>query len=44
MYRNRFRWLQTADEYFDYWGYPAQGRWTDPVLEKIYHRDGERIF
>src|SRR5256886_10546908 len=29
MYRNHFRWLETADEYFDYWGYPAQGRWKD---------------
>ncbi len=27
MYRNQFRWLQTGDESFDYWGYPAQGRW-----------------
>src|SRR6266571_4645573 len=33
MYRNHFRWLETADEYFDYWGYPGQGR-----LENI--RDG----
>ena len=24
MYRNHFRWLETADEYFDYWGYPGQ--------------------
>ena len=23
MYRNHFRWLETADEYFDYWGYPG---------------------
>ncbi len=27
MYRNYFRWLETDDEYFDYWGYPSQGRW-----------------
>src|SRR5438270_2723126 len=27
MYRNHFRWLETGDEYFDYWGYAAQGRW-----------------
>ena len=33
-----------AGEYFDYWGYPAQGGWKiygmglrDAVLEKIYH-------
>lgn len=51
MYRNHFRWLETSDEYFEYWGYPGQGRWTiyglalpDPVLEKIYHRNAERIF
>jgi len=51
MYRNHFRWLETADESFDYWGYPAQGRWEiyglelpDPVLEKIYHLNAERVF
>ena len=51
MYRNHFRWLETADEYFDYWGYPGQGRWEiygmelpDGVLEKVYHRNAERIF
>jgi predicted TIM-barrel fold metal-dependent hydrolase len=51
MYRNLFRWLETPDEYFDYWGYPAQGRWKiyglglpDAVLEKIYHGNAERMF
>ena len=51
MYRNHFRWLETADEYFDYWGYPGQGRWKiygldlpDTVLEKIYHKNAERLF
>jgi len=51
MYRNQFRWLETGDESFDYWGYPAQGRWEiyglglpDPVLEKIYHLNAERVF
>ena len=51
MYRNHFRWLETADEYFDYWGYPGQGRWKiygmdlpDKVLEKVYHLNAERIF
>jgi predicted TIM-barrel fold metal-dependent hydrolase len=51
MYRNYFRWLETNDEYFDYWGYPGQGRWKiyglglpDPVLEKIYHKNAERVF
>jgi len=50
-YRNHFRWLETADEYFDYWGYPAQGRWKiyglqlpDQVLEKVYHLNAEGIF
>ena len=51
MYRNHFRWLETDDEYFDYWGYPGQGRWKiyglelpSPVLEKIYHLNAERMF
>ncbi len=51
MYRNLFRWLETDDEYFDYWGYPDQGRWKiygmalpDSVLEKIYHRNAARMF
>ncbi|HEU4389867.1 MAG TPA: amidohydrolase family protein [Blastocatellia bacterium] len=51
MYRNHFRWLETADEYFEYWGYPNQGRWAiyglnlpDNVLEKVYHLNAERVF
>ena len=51
MYRNHFRWLETSDEYFDYWGAPGQGRWKisgmglpDSVLEKIYHKNAERLF
>jgi predicted TIM-barrel fold metal-dependent hydrolase len=51
MYRNHFRWLETADESFDPWGYPGQGRWEiygialpDAVLEKIYHLNAERMF
>jgi predicted TIM-barrel fold metal-dependent hydrolase len=51
MYANYFRWLETQDEYFSYWGYPGQGRWMiygiglpDPVLEKVYHRNAEKIF
>jgi len=39
------------DEYFDYWGYPAQGGWKiygmgllAAVLEKIYHLNAERMF
>jgi predicted TIM-barrel fold metal-dependent hydrolase len=51
MYRNYFRWLETADEYFDYWGAPGQGRWKiygldlpDEVLEKVYSRNVEGVF
>jgi len=51
MYRNYFRWLETADESFDYWGSPDQGRWkiyglqlADTILEKIYHGNAERLF
>jgi len=51
MYANYFRWLETGDEYFDYWEYPGQGRWKiygmelpDAVLEKVYHVNAERIF
>jgi len=51
MYANYFRWLETADEYFDYWGSPGQGRWKiygmelpDGILEKVYHANAERIF
>lgn len=51
MYASYFRWLETADEYFPYWGYPEQGRWEiygmelpDPVLEKVYHKNAEKIF
>jgi predicted TIM-barrel fold metal-dependent hydrolase len=51
MYANYFRWLETADEYFPYAGYPGQGRWMiygmelpDGVLEKVYHKNADRIF
>jgi predicted TIM-barrel fold metal-dependent hydrolase len=51
MYQSNFRWLETNDEAFDYWGSPSQGRWTisglnlpDPVLEKIYHLNADRLF
>jgi uncharacterized protein len=51
MYANYFRWLETGDEYFDYWGYPGQGRWEiygmelpDAILEKVYHKNAERLF
>ena len=51
MYANYFRWLETDDEYFPYWGYPGQGRWEiyglglpDRILEKVYHANAEKIF
>jgi len=51
MYHNYFRWLETEDEYFPYAQYPAQGRWMiyglglpDDVLEKVYHKNAERLF
>jgi predicted TIM-barrel fold metal-dependent hydrolase len=51
MYSNYFRWLETADEYFEYWGYPEQGRWDiygmelpDNVLEKVYNKNAQKIF
>jgi len=51
MYANYFRWLETPDEYFEYWDYPGQGRWEiygmelpDDVLEKVYHLNAEKIF
>jgi len=51
MYRNHFRWLETADEHFDYWAAPEQGRWKiyglelpDEVLEKVYHRNAEKVY
>jgi predicted TIM-barrel fold metal-dependent hydrolase len=51
MYTNYFRWLETDDEYFPYAQYPAQGRWMiygmalpDNVLEKLYHKNAERLF
>lgn len=51
MYQNYFRWLESDDEYFDYWDSPGQGRWKiyglalpDSILEKVYHLNAERIF
>ena len=50
MYRNWFRFLETADEHFDYWNAPTQGRWKisgldlpPDVLEKVYAKNAERV-
>lgn len=50
MYANYFRWLETEDEYFPYWGYPEQGRWMiygmnspDSILEKVYQGNAEKL-
>ena len=50
MYRNWFRFLETADEHFDYWHAPTQGRWKisgldlpRDVLEKVYQKNAERV-
>jgi hypothetical protein len=37
MYRNHFRWLETGDEYFDYWGIRGRGvgrfmAWNFPTV------------
>jgi predicted TIM-barrel fold metal-dependent hydrolase len=49
-YQNYFRWLESDDEYFKYWDWPAQGMWMiygmklpDLILEKIYHKNAERV-
>jgi len=42
MYSNYFRWLETQDEYFPYWGYGLG--LPDQVLEKVYHGNAENIF
>jgi uncharacterized protein len=50
VFANHFRWLETADEYFPYYGYPGQGRFMiyglqlpDQILERVYHGNAERI-
>ena len=49
-YRSWFRFLETADEYFDYWRAPNQGRWKisgldlpRDVLEKVYAKNADRV-
>jgi uncharacterized protein len=51
MYANYFRWLETHDEYFPYWGYPGQGRWEiyglalpDSILQKVYNKNATKLF
>lgn len=50
MYRNYFRWLETADESFQHVGFPSSHRWNiygldlpDNVLEKIYRLNAEKL-
>ncbi len=50
MYQSYYRWLETNDEYFDYWGAPGQGFWKisglnlpDSVLKKVYYENYEKI-
>jgi uncharacterized protein len=50
-YSSYFRWLESEDDYFDYYSAPIQGRWKiyglnlpDDVLENVYHRNAEKMF
>ena len=52
-YRIYFRFLETADEYFDYYDhdFPPAGEWKiyglylpDAVLRKVYHANADRLF
>jgi predicted TIM-barrel fold metal-dependent hydrolase len=52
LYEIYYRFLETEDEYFDYAPAPVppQGRWRiygiglpDPILEKVYHQNAERL-
>ncbi len=50
VYRSYYRWLETADEYFDYYGAPGQGFFKiygvnlpDNVLKKVYYENAERV-
>ena len=50
LYQNYFRWLETPDEYFDYYGFPVQGFWKiygvdlpGEVLKKVYSENAESM-
>ena len=52
LYEIYFRFLESADEYFDYApaSVPPQGRWriyglalADPILKKVYHDNAARL-
>lgn len=51
VYESYARTLETADEHYDYFGAPAQGRWRisglglpDDVLQKVYSKNAIAIF
>ena len=50
MWRSNFRFLETADEFFEYYMWPYHGFWyisgldlPDDVLRKIYYRNATRV-
>ncbi|HEY8462050.1 MAG TPA: amidohydrolase family protein, partial [Blastocatellia bacterium] len=50
VYRTYFRYLETFDEYFDYYDRQTQGRWKaygiglpDEALEKLYRGNARRL-
>jgi predicted TIM-barrel fold metal-dependent hydrolase len=50
LYPYYFRFLETMDEYFDYYPNPVQGRWKiygvglpDDVLEKVYYKNAVKL-
>jgi predicted TIM-barrel fold metal-dependent hydrolase len=50
LYQSYFRTLETADECYEYYGWPGQGLWNiyglelpDAVLEKVYNRNAQKL-
>jgi predicted TIM-barrel fold metal-dependent hydrolase len=51
LFASYFRWLESADEHFDYHRAPGQGRWKiyglelpPEVLRRVYHANADAIF